>query len=280
MFIRLMIGSAEMKRLYGIDEKVHVCRFIHPDESVNGNDFSYGVLIEAFGSTGLSDYSGWALFFDCCGDYSGFAGSEHAMAEKVIELYERKELIDVREMKIDKEKFEKYVADNVVSGSKQEILDRLRLSTIERDKRDIVNASRGMVLELLSYYTLSKNRTKQKLDWSVKLNDDELDIILETKDIVRIIECKVDPATWDMKKEISKLKKKVNNYESTKKVIGEFWFWERPSRVHVSMLKKEKLASVTFSEKIEEIPVWKDKNKKKIKFILQKLEKDHSSFIL
>jgi len=91
-FIQMLIGSAEAKRIFGIDEKAYVCKFTHPDKSVNGNDFSYGVLIEAFGSTEISDYS-------------GFSGSEHMMAEKIIELYKKKGLIEVREMTIDKQKF-------------------------------------------------------------------------------------------------------------------------------------------------------------------------------
>ena len=74
-FISLLAGVAELKSSFVGGEKAHIAKFIHPvTKDGKKNDYSYGVLIEAFGSTGLSDFSGWVIFFDCCGDYSGFAG--------------------------------------------------------------------------------------------------------------------------------------------------------------------------------------------------------------
>jgi len=38
------------------------------------------------------------------GDYSGFSGSQHAMAEMMIDEYKKRNLIEVREIVVDKDK--------------------------------------------------------------------------------------------------------------------------------------------------------------------------------
>ncbi len=269
-FIQMLIGAAETKRMFGIDEKACVCKFIHPDKSVNGNDFSYGVLIEAFGSTGISDYSGWVLFYDCCGDYSGFSGSEHMMAEKIIDLYKKKGLIEIREMKIDKQKFKEYVADKIVSGKRREVLEELDKISNKRLEGNIANEAKGLVLELLSYYTLTNKDSYKNVDWNIKKDGDELDITYEIDDEFILVECKTDPNTIDLNEHIEKLEKKVKNYVSSKSKRGEFWFWERPNQNRIKSLKNKKIKFIVFSELVEDNPAWKGKNKNKIKFIFKK----------
>ena len=270
-FIQLLIGSAESKRIFGIDEKAYICKFVHPDKSVNGNDFSYGVLIEAFGSSGISDYSGWLLFYDCCGDYSGFSGSEHMMAEKTIELYEKKGLIEVRKMTIDKQKFKEYIADKIVSDKKEDILEELDRISNKRLEGNIVNEAKGLVLELLCYYTLTNKDSCKNVDWSVKRDGKELDITYETDDELILVECKTDPNTINLNEHIQKLEKKIKSYDSQKSKRGEFWFWYRPNPNRINLLKNKKIEFIVFSELIEDNPLWKNKNRNKIKFIFKKL---------
>ena len=259
-FIQLLIGTAESKKIFGINEKAYICKFTHPNSSVNGNDFSYGVLIEAFGSAGISDYSGWFLFYDCCGDYSGFSGSEHMMAEKIIELYKKKGLIEVREMTIDKQKLKEYIADKIVLDKRKEVLKELDKISKKRFEKNIVNEAKGLVLELLSYYTLANRDSYKNVDWNVKKDGDDLDVTYETEEEFVLVECKTDPNTINLSEhDISKLKR------------GEFWFWERPTPNNAKILKSKKIKYVVFSELIDENPIWKDKNKDKIKFIFRKL---------
>lgn len=272
-FIELLVGSAETKKLFGIDEKAYVCKFIHPNREVNGNDYSYGVLIEAFGSSGISDYSGWVLFYDCCGDYSGFSGSEHMMAERIIELYKNKGLTEVREMTIDKQKFKVYLADRIAEDKKEEIFEELEEISTKRAKADVLGEIKGIVLELLTYYTLTKGYPNDIVDWSVKKDGGELDIFLETAIELIVIECKTDLNTRNLTECIKKLERKVKNYKTSKPKRGEFWFWERPHPVRIEMLKSKNIDFQVFSELMESNPIWKNKNKDKIKHIFKKIAK-------
>lgn len=267
-FISLLLGTAELKRRFAENEKVYVCKFIHPNRSVNGNDFSYGVLIQAFGNIGITDYSGWILFFDCCGDYSGFAGFEHAMAEEFIEEYRKRGMIEIREMTIDKNKLKEYISDKIISGKREEILQKLDEETTRRQERNIVSEARGLVLELITYYTLSKS-LGDLVEWNVEVNRDQLDVLLETKDDFMLIECKCDANTtfFDIDKEIKKLKTKLNNYPTKKNKNGTFWFWFRPNPQKIAKLRKKGIDFEVISELIENNTIWKHKKKDKLKFI-------------
>lgn len=88
-FTLTLLGSIERKRLFSIDEETLIIRFVHPQKDIQwkqANNYSYAILVEAFGS--IADYSGWLIFFDCCGNYSGFAGSEYESAELFIKHYQ------------------------------------------------------------------------------------------------------------------------------------------------------------------------------------------------
>ncbi|MEM4358293.1 MAG: hypothetical protein QW244_03025 [Candidatus Pacearchaeota archaeon] len=263
-FISLLVGTAELKRIFSENEKAYICKFIHPNKSVNGNDFSYGVLIEAFGSIG--DYSGWILFFDCCGDYSGLSGSEHTMAEKFIEEYKKKGRIEVREMTISKDKLKEYIADKITSGKREEILQALKKEARIRQERDIISEAQGLVLELITYYTLSK-KIYDLVDWNVNLNKDQLDIIVETKNEFKLIECKSTPNNININDEINKLRTKLKNCNTNKTKKGEFWFWIRPTENIIKKLNKEGISFVVVSELIDLDDIWKNKKKDKLKTI-------------
>jgi len=272
-FISLLAGTVERKRVFSSGEKAYICKFIHPNESVKGNDFSYGVLIEAVGSTGISDYSGWILFFDCCGDYSGFSGSEHAMAEMFIRTYREKGSIELREMVIDKTKFRDYIADKIVSDKREEITHLLEETTKRRKERDIVNEARGLVLELITYYTLSKKK-HYLVDWNITVDKEQLDIILETNSDFTLIECILDPNNENIDEEIEKIKRKMDNYNTNKNKNCQFWFWSRPSqktsyKLKIARKKWPVLSEpIVLSELIRKNPDWQNKKLDKLKTIL------------
>ena len=83
-FTSILIGNIEKKRRLVNEEEIFVLRFKHR-VGEKRYDYSYGILIEAFGSFGISDYSGWLIFLDCATDGSGFGGSLHYGAETCIE---------------------------------------------------------------------------------------------------------------------------------------------------------------------------------------------------
>lgn len=256
-FVYLLAGTAEMKRGFAKGEKAYVCRFVHPDKSVNGNDLSYGILIDAFGS--MWDHSGWILFFDCCGDYSGFAGSQHALAEAFIKRYEKVGLIDVKEMVIEKNKFKEYIIDAIASdGSepfdeyspkKEKIMNQLDEEARKNKRINFIGEAKGLINELLTYYILSKEK-ESTVDWNVMTDGGQLDITVETDTGFRLIECKFSPDSINVDDEIEKLKTKSANYPTSKTKVCEFWFWERPSPITIDKMKNAKVDYQVLSDLI------------------------------
>jgi len=244
-FVTTLVGSVELKRRLGIAERSFVVRFVHPEKDVNGNRYSYGILIEAFGT--LADHSGWLIFFDCCTDYSGFGDSERTIAEFFIERYEKSGQIEVVEYKISKETFANYLSvysigmgdfvhplvSKVPSGEnvkkEMKILQELSLDSMLSRLRDDLGISKGYLLELLAYwyYTSKEYMT----EWRFKNNKiGEVDILaMDTNNVLIVTSCMVTFNSEKLKKleecamKIIKNKKalprKFQSFKEIRKVI-------------------------------------------------------------
>ena len=252
-FISLVIGYIKLAQEYSKDKIIQVCKCIHPND--RGNDYSYGILIERKGV--LSDNSGWILFVNCCGDYSGFSGYLYSTVEKYLQKYQRQRLIDISEMVIEKDNLEKYLVKDIREYREKQ----LRLK-VEREKDEILGHARGIIVELLSYYVLSK--MGYDLRWNVTLEGKEIDIIAEDDISTKIIECKHNINNIDIKKAISKLKKKAELYNTSKSKNLEFWTWIKPSPEVLGILKDAHINIVLLSES----KYLKDKKIDKIRKIL------------
>ena len=86
-FLSILIGLVNLR-----SEKVLVRIFRHP-KGKNMNSYSYGILIPAYGSIGITDYSGWLIFFDSATDYSGFGGHLYRQAKRYIDRFREKTLL-------------------------------------------------------------------------------------------------------------------------------------------------------------------------------------------
>ncbi len=252
-FTSLIIGNVEIKQKYADGEPVEVCRFVHPNE--DGNDYTYGILIERYGT--FSDYSGWVLFVDCCGDYSGFSGSLYMNAEEEIHKYTNMGLLNVQEMKIKKEDLESYLGNEI-----RIYREKMMREKLERKKNEILGASRGVILELLSYYVLSESGKNPR--WKENLRGDETDLIVDEKEYVRIIECKNNINNINIEKAIRKLKKRAETYETHKKEVLEFWTWIKPSEKTLEILRNENIRV----EVVSESKFFKNKKMDKVRTLL------------
>lgn len=279
-FISTFIGSVEMKRRFGIEDKVYTIRFKHPDPEVKGNDYSYGVLIEAAGTSGLTDYSGWLIFYDCCGDYSGFAGFEHALAEVFLEKYEKGGLIEVREFELDKKQFREFLAGKLVLGKGIEFIKELKLETLRKRIRDRFSESKGTLLELLLYYALSK-KAFEKIEWSYKKANIEVDVIAKKENEIWFVECKnpIEIKKESLKKKVgnllnnSEFKKEWSITENTKARLI-YCFWEKPVPSSMKLFDDPQIEIWILRNKIKELGVFKNKDLSKIKFIFSTLEEN------
>lgn len=251
VFIDLLTGIVEHKKSMGIDDKSYVCKFVHPDIESGGNDYSYGVLIESYGTFG-SDYSGWLIFFDCCGDYSGFGGGNHAMAERLIDLYLAKDLIELREMILSKDELESFTA-NKNTRDIQYLHSPERKAKKEFDT--IVSQAKGLTMELLTYYILTSSGNYLKVAWDTRIDGQQYDLIAEKQDELMLIECISKPDNMITDDEIKKLKEKMECIKTTKKKGCKLFFWHRPSQKTL-----DKLGDIEF----ELLPNLVSKNGKKL----------------
>lgn len=244
-FVSTLVGSVELKRRLGIEEKAFIMRFVHPEKGVKGNNYSYGVLVEAFGT--IADYSGWLIFFDCCTDYSGFGGSEHAFAEFFIDRYEKDGRIKVIEYNIDKETLAKYLAvfsiemeefphpfiNKIPSGDdvkkEMKILQQFSLDSKLTRLEDDLGTSRGYLLELLAYwYYTSKGYTTK---WRYKDSElGEIDILAkDANGVLNVTSCmasfnpekikKLEVCVKRMQQNEKVLPKEFRKYKEIRKVI-------------------------------------------------------------
>jgi len=263
-FMPLLIGIVERKQIYGIEEKSYVARFKHPDKFVNGNDFSYGLLIQSYG-TFLSDFSGWIIFDDCCGDYSNFSGTEYAYAERIIKKYEELGLIEVRELEISRKDFKKYLSERVTKRNITQDTKRLK------ELQDLLGDAKGVLFELFSHYYTSKHLEFTELDWKIGGPNGDIDLeIINNKEKI-FVECKLDPATVNIENEIKKLKKKVRGDQTGKNAMYEFWFWHPPTPPQNKVLINNKIKYRIISYDLEKNPDF-NKDMAMIKNLFKKLD--------
>ncbi|MDV0446519.1 hypothetical protein MsAg5_03610 [Methanosarcinaceae archaeon Ag5] len=185
-FIQLLLGAVEIKKLQGVEEKVYVRKFVHPNMIIKnngivkqdqGNDYSYGILIDTFGSFG-TDYSGWVIFYDCCTDYSGFGGTEHENAEGIIRLRENE--INLDRLTIDKNELYDIFSEKITKRyhEEDEYIEHqmVKYNDFENIKNKYKNLetkfyeAKGMLVELLKYYIESSAIQKLepreiKIEW-------------------------------------------------------------------------------------------------------------------
>lgn len=270
-FISLMGGTVNQKKRFADGEKAYVCKFTHPVEP--GNDYTYGVLIEAAGSTGLADYSGWVMFYDCCGDYSGFSGSEHMQAEKLIENHLEKDKIMLREMELEKDEFKELVSDKTVGERGSKLSEELDQESETNRRQTKLGKARGLLVELISYYYLTrKDHSSDNVHWNISLDAGELDVEVETPDKIRFIECKYDPSNQDWEYEFSKLDDKIREPESEKQKDGEFWFWTSPPQETVRRLNQKGFRYRVVSKVVRDAPEFRDKDLEHLMFVMEKIE--------
>lgn len=250
-FITLLAGTVALQKNEREFDTVHVSKFIHPIGE-NKNDYSYGILIDTFAAARHYD-SGWLLYYDCCSDHSGFSGSEYKRAEEIIKQYKKMNLISLREISVEKNVFEKYVAKHIYSPDVEkmtyekirEIENEVRLETDSQRKKDrtIISSAKGLIFELLTCYFFAKKfNLTHTVEWNINKKKGEIDVCIYNQDEVLVIECKVTPENNNLEQEYNKAVKKTNEKFPGKKILPiEFWFWNEPNGQNKEWLKKNKI---------------------------------------
>ncbi len=228
-------------------EKIQVARFIHEVEQ-GKHRYSYSILID---TKAAADHyhSGWLIYYDCCGDYSGFAGREFRNAEGLIQKYVKTGKVNLQTLEVSKEDFTKYLANHIHKNeflTEQVINERTKkleeLSKLQVAKtQNIFGDAKGIILELVTYYALSQyHGPNTKISWSLNKKNGEIDILVVTETVTKLIECKVNPNNCNLEKEYQKGKQKLTKVTDNKGKV-EFAFASLPNPRAIKWLKENSI---------------------------------------
>jgi hypothetical protein len=188
-FVSALLGSIEIKRRGGDQDKTKVIRLMHPKELHGyGNLFSYAVLMDVVGL--LSDSSGWLLFFDCCYDTgSGRRGLEYV--EQFIREYVDRGLINVQDRQVTKQTLLSLMAGYLISATKKEIQKIQESRSALREIKDRFDTSRGLLLEFVAYYLHSYqvDNEKIRIEWNYTYKKLQIDVIARLNNRLLFVEC-------------------------------------------------------------------------------------------
>jgi len=278
-FLTLLTGSIQLKQKLANGEEAIICKFIHPSDDGN-NDYTYGVLIESQSGLGLSDYSGWILCYDCCGDDDAFSGFGHDFIESLLIDYEKQKKIILKEMVIEKAKFKKCVKDLIIKGFKtKSALRTLKYAKPDRILVDKLQLAKGLIPEFLTYYVQSQ-KNEGKVDWKIKENKGQKDVTCDFDNRFLLIECKLDPNTIRLEKEFFNIDRKLRSIKTNKEKIGQFWFYRSPNplvskryrELQNDYAKKDVLISDYYEieENLKTERIWRNTKLNDVKWILGK----------
>jgi hypothetical protein len=215
-FASTLLGSVELARAFRNSEPVKVIIFKHPAGMENQFDYSFAILIPANTSFGISDYSGWLVFFDCATDHSGFGGSLLQFAKAVLQIAQGIGPISLNEIVVERELFKEYLKEHSVSsvfdlvikegtGGTREIGS---FSAVLSELDDFLGKAKGKLLEHAVYKWLRESNQFEKTDCDIWINGEQIDCIAETGDAVSFFECKLNIHKDKINDTINQIKRK------------------------------------------------------------------------
>jgi hypothetical protein len=247
-FITTLVGTVMLNNSTTDNEfdNIKIRKFTHPHGD-GKNDYSFGVLIDTKAASGHFT-SGWLIYYDCCGDYSGFSGSQYKRAQDICKEYAEKTLIEFKEIDVDKQVFARYIAKHIITyddltdelvREKEEELEK-QSTKQDRNRESFYSTVKKLVLEQLIYYAYNRDPLTKSVKWSVGKDVKEVDILVEYISSKKCIECKWNPNSFNLEKEYNKLIEKQKEEDSKER--PEFWFWIEPSKKNTDWLIKNRIS--------------------------------------
>jgi hypothetical protein len=199
-FASTLLGSVELAKAFRNKEPVKVIVFKHPAGMEDQFDYSFGVFIQAYTSTGISDYSGWLIFFDCATDHSGFGGSLLDFAKVVIQIVQEKGPICLNEIVVEKELFKEYLKEHSVSSVFDTLIKETPAGTKEvgsltavlTELDDFLAKAKGKLLEHLVYKWIRESQEFGRTACDIWVNGEQIDCTGEIGNSLSFFECKLN----------------------------------------------------------------------------------------
>ena len=284
-FIATLIGNVELNKIFGHEETVFVLRFKHPTEDAQVYDYSYGIFIPTFGTTGLTDYSGWLIFYDCTNDSDSLL---YTQAEMIINNFVEESKIEIKTQIVDKKYFKEYLSDKSISSVFDKIKIRtpygvhteLSISEIQKQMNILIADAKGKLFEyVFHHWLLEDNSTKYcKIKCDHHENKEQIDVYAELENEVHIFECKVNLHGNKINETVIQINRKVKALQLCKKKIVP-WLIVFSQISDASKKRFEDEGVKVFDNFKNEIRSWKDLNNDSKKKISRTLEFEFNSTI-
>lgn len=245
-FNTLVIGTLAVTE----GDFVYVNKWKHPTANPDHYDYSYAVLLNT-SKTSARALKGWMLFFDCCNDFTG-SRRDFLAIEKILKDNKKKIRLSVEEL--GHEEFTAYLKNYVPDKERlinNEILSLGQITKIKENKELFTKyqKARGVLLELLCYYAVSNHSHYKDFtvkNWGKSLEGKDIDVLLESRTQIRLIECKYNGAgrNFNLEERIDELNEVVRKRKEASQVLDgsiEFWFWLPPAEKDMAILENKKI---------------------------------------
>lgn len=191
-FLSVVMGACSLRDSFGADSPIEVRVFKHPVRKFEeGFEYSYAVLIEVQGA--ISDHSGWLVFSDCTGEYSGYPEYECLLARKRLDKMEEEEDIRPTEVTIDLNSFRRYLQENGrVMAETARGATLMESREIIESQREIISALRGKFFEYVFYRWLAMQGSYIEVKGPGEFKDVQIDCLGIRESDIDIYECKID----------------------------------------------------------------------------------------
>jgi hypothetical protein len=230
-FAPTLVGSVELAKAHG-NEEIKAIVFKHPADRKNKFDYSFGLLIRAVTSLGISDYSGWLVFFDCATDHSGFGGSLLDYAKFAMITAKEIGPVNMQEFVVEKEVFKEYLKQHSVSSVFDVLIKETpvgakqigSLTSLQTAMDDFLAKAKGKLLEYTVERWIRETRRLVEAKCDVKVNREQIDCIADSGSLISVYECKMNVHKDTIDATIKQIKRKLQALSTSKqKVKVESW---------------------------------------------------------
>jgi len=199
-FASALLGTVELAKAFYNSDPVKAIVFKHPAGMENQFNYSFGVFIQSHTTTGISDYSGWLIFFDCATDHSGFGGSLLDFANTVIQIAQKRGPISLSVIVVEKELFEEYLREHSVSSVFDTLIKETlagtkeigSLTAIQIEFDDFLAKAKGKLLEHVVYKWIKESQKFGETACDVWINGEQIDCTSEIGNSLSFFECKLN----------------------------------------------------------------------------------------
>lgn len=191
-FLSVVMGACRLRDSFGGDSPIEIRVFKHPVRKFEeGFEYSYAVLIEVHGA--LSDHSGWLVFNDCTGEYSGYPEYECLLARRRLDEMEEDGDIKQNEVTIDLKSFKRYLQENGrVMAETARGATLMESREVIESQREIISALRGKFFEYVFYRWLTMQGSYTEVKGPGEFTDVQTDCIGIRDSDIDVFECKID----------------------------------------------------------------------------------------